>query len=378
MDTNESNINNNRRIYTGVDWRKVQSPILLKPNDSLRFCDLRGCTIDGLDLSKIELLGCRLDGTSFRGSNLQEAQITGCFSSHHALPTDFRNCIWKNVAVTDSHINCLHDQKVSNLGRWSDENVELAWNTLSENNGIRYQAVNKIGALGNPVLAPLAACLLSDEEWDVRSATLDTLNLLRGKKFPHQDQVFLEWMFLCLGDKHPIVRQTSESLVEVLSPSDEILLVSVQRMMVNSIEQQLSGLRAAVELCRFNDDYSRLVQIDRLEKLLSSEVAEVRTECLHLIGILDNPLTLPWLLRGLHDPVVTVRIAALSAIRLLSDLPPAILVTPLLKDPDEEVRLEAVYTLGQIGNFDRQEIEVALSDTSENVRQATLLLLEGN
>ena len=195
--------------------------------------------------------------------------------------------------------------------------------------------------------------------------------------------MLMEWMFLCLGDQHPIVRQRAGALVERLSPSDDVLLVSVRRMMAHAVQEQLGGLRAAVELCRVNDlsrlgkNYSRLVDLKTLQSLLSSEVPEVRIECLHLLGMLDDPTLIPWLLKGLSDPVPAVRVAGLRAIKLLSDPPDAGAIIPLLTDPDEEVRVEALFTLGQIGDFDPKAVEVALSDHSAEVRRLAQKLLEG-
>jgi HEAT repeats/Pentapeptide repeats (8 copies)/HEAT repeat len=363
--------------YMGVDWRGTPSPPPIKPNDSLLFCDLRDCILDELDLSMVEFLGCRLNGTSFQGATLRETQFIGCFSSHHFSPTDFRSSLWDDVVVVDSHLHYLSDQSLSAIWYWSPEVAQAASGTLSERSDVRYDAAVRLGTLGDPVAAPVLACLLADNEWEVRLVSLKALGQLYHKRFPQRGEVLLEWMFLCLGDKHSIVRQTVGQLVVTLSPPDKVLLVSIGRMMAHSSEEQLAGLRAAVELCRLDDDYSRLVDLEMVKSLLLSEVSEVRSESLHLLGILDDPSTTPWILAGLSDPASTVRVAALSAIKLLSEPPPPNNVTPLLNDPDEDVRIEAIYALGQIGNFDPQDVELALSDPSAEVRRLAQKLLEG-
>jgi HEAT repeat protein len=363
--------------YMGVDWRGTPSPPSIKPNDSLMFCDLRDCIFDELDFSMVEFLGCRLNGTSFQGATLRETQFIGCFSSRHLSPTDFRNCLWNDVVVVDSHLHCLSDQSLSASWYWSPEVAQTTLGTLSERSDVRCEAAARLGTLGDPVVAHTLACLLSDNEWEVRLAALIALGELYNKRFPQRGEVLLEWMFLCLGDKHSIVRQTAGELVATLSPPDKALLVSIGRMMAHSSEEQLAGLRAAVELCRIDDRYSRLVDLEMVKSLFSSEVSEVRSEGLHLLGILDDPSTTPWLLAGLSDPMSTVRVAALSAIKLLAEPPPASTVTPLLNDPDEDVRIEALYALGQIGNFDPQDVALALSDSSAAVRRLAQKLLAG-
>lgn len=275
--------------YVGVDWRETLDPLPVKPKDSLLFGDLRGCRFDGLDLSLVKFLGCRLNAATFRRAILQETQFISCFSSDDAPPTDFRTDLWKDVLITDSHLNYLSDQKGSQFGRWPVEIAAAASGTLSERNDERAAAAAKLGALNYLPAAPLLACLLFDPEWDVRAVALKSLGQLLHQNSTQQARILLDSIFLSLGDEHSLVRQEASELVKTLAPPDDVLRASIDRIKSHSSEEQLAGLRAAIELCRSDEGYSRLIDFQRLQSLLSSESPEIRGESLHLLGILDDP-----------------------------------------------------------------------------------------
>ncbi|MCG8417543.1 MAG: HEAT repeat domain-containing protein [Proteobacteria bacterium] len=363
--------------YVAVRWQFVPDSIHVKPHEHFICCDLRNCSFDGLDLSEVDFFGCRLDGASFAGTTLQGAKFIGCFSADKNQPVDFRNCLLNNVSVIDSHLSVISDRKLSGLWNWPSEVVKWAAKTSSERNDVRYEAVKELGGLGDPVVASMLVYLLTDEEWDVRLVALEALGRLRENKvFPHRDRLLLKLMFLLLGDEHSLVRQEAGGLVRTLSPPDDILKVSIQRVMEFSPNEILAGLRAAAELCKVSSEYTHLVDTERLQFLLSDDNPEVRGKCLQLLGILDDPSNMPWILRGLSDSRASVRVAALCTIKLLTERPPASEVIPLLADPDEEVRIEAIYTIGQIGEFNPQELEIAMSDPSSKVRQLVEELLK--
>jgi hypothetical protein len=249
--------------------------------------------LDGLDLSMVEFFGCRLNGTSFRGATLRKAKFIGCFSADNLPPTNFRNSIWQEVSIVDSHLNHLSDHNLFDASLWPAEVAAAATETLSERNDVRYDAATKLGDLDNPVVAPILACLLADKEWDVRAIALEVLGKLRHKPFPYDDQALLEWMFLRLGDSHSIVRQTAIELVETLSPPEDVLRPSIERMMESSSEERLAGLLAAIELCELDESYSHLLELKRktIQFLLSDEAPEIRSKAAYLLEILDEPAT---------------------------------------------------------------------------------------
>ncbi len=256
----------------------------IQPNDFLLFCDLQDQVLDGLDLSQVEFLGCRLNGTSFRDTTLKGARFIGCFSSYHGLPTDFRHSSWQDASFIESHLYCIHSQDISDSCHWPNEVADAAWDTLASRNYVRYRGTCKLGELNDRVVAPLLACLLADDDWEVRGVALEALQRFRRyEKFPYQDLIMLEWMFLGLGDEHSLVRRKARKLVEDLSPPDHILLTATRRMMGHSREEKLAGLRAAIELCLLDASYSRLVNPKIVESLLKDEIPEVRNESERLL-----------------------------------------------------------------------------------------------
>jgi HEAT repeat protein len=173
--------------------------------------------------------------------------------------------------------------------KWPSEVAKAAADTLSERNDVRYNAAVKLGELDNPVVAPLLGCLLADKEWDVRAIALEVLGKLRDQEFRYGDGVLLELMFLCLGDKHSIVRQTAAELVETISPPERVLLTSINRMVVGtSDEERLAGLLAAIELCQLDDNYVDLLDREVIDSLLLKEGSEIRSESSRLLEIIGD------------------------------------------------------------------------------------------
>lgn len=118
---------------------------------------------------------------------------------------------------------------------------------------------------------------------------LEVLGKLRHQEFWYGDEVLLEWMFVCLGDKHSIVRQTAVELVETISPPDRVLLTSINRMVVGtSDEERLAGLLAAMELCQLDDDYVDLCDREVIDALLVDGGAEVSSESSRLFEIMGD------------------------------------------------------------------------------------------
>lgn len=281
--------NGQQTRYMGENWRGMQPPVSLKPNDALICCDLRGSKLDGLDLSGVEFFGCRLNGTSFRGAILRRTRFLGCFSSDEASPTDFSNSIREDVFTVDSHIN-FTDKTLSDpvwgdelvmshldprypIAKWPPKVAKAATKTLSERNDTRYYGASELGELDNPIVTPLLGCLLADPEWEVRSIGLEVLAKLRHQQFPEGDRWLLEWMFLRLGDEHSMVRQIALDLVETISPPDDVLLAAIDKMMAGSSEQQRLGLRTAIDLCEIDEEYLNLIA--RRDNVLLSAIQKM-------------------------------------------------------------------------------------------------------
>lgn len=286
--------------YQGRNWRDTKHELPIKPKDTLSFCDLRNCSLEGLDLSMVEFFGCRLNGTLFKGAKLDRARFISCFSSDDYLPTDFSR-VSGDVSVVNSHLHYKGEFMGDSVyidddfwmgdslkSKWPDVVAAAATETLSERNDVRYNAAAKLGVLDNPVVAPILGCLLADDEWDVRSIALETLGNLRHQEFPQGDNILLQWMFLRLGDRHSIVRQKARKLVEILSPPNDVLLASINRMRLSESEEKISGVLAAIELCRLDEQYSSLLEPQIIETLLLDEAPDVRQESSYLREILDD------------------------------------------------------------------------------------------
>lgn len=286
--------------YQGRNWRDTKHELPIKPKDTLSFCDLRNCSLEGLDLSMVEFFGCRLNGTLFQGAKLDKARFIGCFSSYDYPPTDFSR-VSGHASVVDCHLNYkgkfMGDSVYIDDNFWMGDSLESKWpdvvaaaatKTLSDRNDVRYNAAAKLGGLDNPVVAPILACLLADDEWDVRSIALETLGNLRHQEFPQGDNILLQWMFLRLGDRHSIVRQTARNLVEILSPPNHVLFASINRMRSSESEERIAGVLAAIELCRLDEQYSSLLEPQIIESLLLDEAPDVRQECSYLLEILED------------------------------------------------------------------------------------------
>lgn len=286
--------------YQGRNWRDTKHELPIKPKDTLSFCDLRNCSLEGRDLSMVEFFGCRLNSTLFKGANLDKARFIGCFSSDDHPPTDFSGAIG-DVSVVHSHLHYkgefIGDSVYIDDNFWMGDSLESKWpdvvaaaatETLSDRNDVRYNAAAKLGDLDNPVVAPILACLLADDEWDVRSIALETLGNLRHQEFRQGDNILLQWMFLRLGDRHSIVRQKARNLVEILSPPNDVLLASINRMRSSESEERISGVLAAIELCRLDEQYSSLLEPQIIESLLLDEAPAVRQKSSYLREILED------------------------------------------------------------------------------------------
>ncbi|NET60626.1 MAG: hypothetical protein F6K47_32150 [Symploca sp. SIO2E6] len=263
-----------KSTYTGINWRDMKFPPSIKPNDSLSFCDLRSARFDKLDLSNVEFFGCLLNGASFREAILHETKFLYCFSSPDYAPTDFITGILRNVKVQNSHlISCLFDAEskpiFANLS-WPSEVLAAATKMLSERNDLRYDAVEELGNLGNPVASPILGCMLADPEWDVRASSFEALQKLSPWDFIDKDLILLKWMLLSLGDKHSIVRHKASELIETLSQNNiNLLFRSIDEMSQSPLlEQQLTAVGIAIELNEIDEQYLSLLERDDLKRIL--------------------------------------------------------------------------------------------------------------
>jgi HEAT repeat protein len=364
-----------RREVIRPRW-SVSRPPDVHPHDSVLFADLAGVAFHDADLHDVTFFGCRLNGADFVGANLSGVRFIGCFAADHGDPVVFGS---EQPALVLVHTHLGHgDRPDAPAARWPVHVADAAWRCIAGDNLERYRAVQAIGESGYAPAAPFLASLLDDEEWDVRSAILQALQALRGNGFPDGDEPILRAASEALGDENSLVSMQAVELVQQAGAPSGPLAYVVGKTRSAHIDEVLVGLRAVVALSRAGDlggVVAATVNCPELLGLLQSPVAAIRAEYLHALGAANLNIEQAWA-QGLRDPDPGVRARAVSALRLLDEPPPADLVEPLIHDPAEAVRIEALFTLGQLGDFDRAVVSAALTDPSEEVRRYAAMLLQ--
>jgi Pentapeptide repeats (8 copies) len=277
-------------IHLGQNYRGIDGRII-RPHESVRFCNLRDANFQGVDITGVEFLGCRFNGASFINTDLSNAKFIGCFASSDYDPMYLE----ENVANKASFINC-HLPYVAMQGstskplHWSSSAIVAATKLLSADNGARNTGVKQLQELADPTIAPFLASCLLDEEWDVVVLTIKALTHLRQTNFPHHDAEIVSWMMFCLGHEHQMVREEIAETILQIKPSDELLMPVLDQAKSHSQNQQLKGLRAAASICRADANYIRLVDLPSLEQslqpLINSVEAKVHDDCLHWLDML--------------------------------------------------------------------------------------------
>lgn len=352
----------------------AEHPADLRPQDVIRYADLAGVSFAGARLADVTFFGCCLNGASFVGADLAGARFVGCYAGAEGDPVRFGGT-WPPVELTGSHVAAC-DAGPGPL--WPPAVAAAAGQALTGDNVRRYRAVGQLGASGYPPVAPFLAGLLADQEWDVRAAVVRALAALRGSGFPDGDEAIVRSLVEMLGDENSIVASQATDFVAAAQPSLDVLAGVVRQVYSDDLGQVVTGLRTVVALCRAADPraaVSATFDGGSLLHLLTAPEPVVRAEYLHALGAANQNVGPAWE-AGLADPDPGVRARGLAAIRLLDDLPPARIVEPLVADPVEAVRIEALFALGHIGAFDRSVVRAAQADPSEQVRRYAVMLLD--
>jgi HEAT repeat protein len=348
------------------------NPPAVTPGSVVCFADLAGVSFQGVDLTGVEFFGCVLNGASFLGATLADTTFVGCFAGEHGDPVAI-DAGPDRIAVVDSHVPAEGQQ-------WPVPVAAAAEQAVTGNNVQRYQAAGELASLAYPKAGPLLAWSLNDTEWDVRSASVQALVALRGDAFPDGDDMIVRAVVEALGDENPIVSMYASEFVEAAAPPPELYDETIAGVWSTDVSRVLTALRTVVSLSRAGDPDGVVADTfdgRALLDLLRSPYGVVRAEYMHALGAADQYVREAWQ-TALRDEQQGVRVQALTAIRLLDDPPAgelAGLVEPLLSDPDETVRDEALFALGQLGRFDRDAVTAALDDPSEQVRQGAARLL---
>jgi HEAT repeat protein len=222
------------------------------------------------------------------------------------------------------------------------------------------------------------AIFLRDPEWDVRAAALASLQRLRGAAFPQGDREVVRFALHRLGDENSLVAAAAVDLLEQVDDPSPLLLELLETGAARSEDRALEILRTVITLAGADDPGGTVNStFDPLQWawVLESPRADLRAEYLYMLGMVDLRDVQLWSF-GLEDPDPGVRARALAGARLLSDPLPTALLEPLLRDPDEAVRIEALFTVGRAADLSRSAVAEATHDSSAQVRGYAVMLLE--
>jgi hypothetical protein len=339
---------------------------------------LAGISFADSNLTDVAFFGCQLNGASFIGANLIGAQFIGCYAGAYGDPVLF-GADRPAVKLVHSHIEYADNFGVFG-SRWPAVVAAAAWQAKNGDNVERYQAVGKFAASRYKPIGPFLAGMLGDPEWDVRASVVQALTILRNGGFPDGDEAIVRAVVEALGDENSIVSMHATDFIRAVNPPSDLLTQVIQSVNADDPDSIVNALRIVIALSRADDPKGAVAATfdgRSLLHLLQSPLANVRTEYLHALGAANQNVVEAWE-TGLRDELPEVRAGALSAIRLLDDTPPARMAEPLLNDPAERVRIEALLTLGHLGGYDRALVFVALADVSKEVRRYAAMLLEAD
>jgi HEAT repeat protein len=111
-------------------------------------------------------------------------------------------------------------------------------------------------------------------------------------------------------------------------------------------------------------------ELGELETILTAhEDPDERASAAFFLGSSDEREAIPILERGLSDPDAEVRLAVVESLGDLAEYLSPQTLAPVLNDADPEVRIEAVTVLSDIETPEAcQLIKLALNDSNEEVR----------
>jgi hypothetical protein len=357
-------------------FRNIPVPAAKK----MMFCDFRGHHFIEHTLAGVEFVGCLFSGTSFANTNLEGTKFIACFAPPGHDITDFGACDLSQALFVDCCIAANLTQPSQNLCNWSTALTSTASGIISSSNVTRYQAVKALAELRQSIVAPALCCLLADEEWEIRSVCLQTLETLRTVDgvFPYEDEEIMKLMLSRLGDRSPFVRATASQLIGALQPSEEILhTIIFQRLSSEVFANCVEGFQIAAQLIKTHPKFRQLISSDQIRTLLNDEEVNSRIEALQFLAKYDQKDFLNDIIKMFKDPIEQVRIEAMRTASWLSKPPDKIhLLTVMRQDVSEAVRIEAIHVLGELGYFKTPDLLELLSlELSPAVRKAVQSLL---
>ena len=229
---------------------------------------------------------------------------------------------------------------------------------------VRFAAMRAAGQhIANPgIRDALAECLKSS----VRSIRASAIRALSGTDDARIWRLFAG----SLRDREPMVRQmAAEALGKTGEPAVvgdlKIALAREGNAEVRSqILASLSKLGAPVKL-------SSKQEAALLAKQLGSAAVDERVDAARRLGALDPQTALPGIVRALRSPCEHTRWQAVLEVQRLKLKGAAKALEPLVRDPDQLVRMQTAQALVAIGHTEALTlVQPLLTDPSQVVRLA--------
>jgi HEAT repeat protein len=333
--------------------------------------DLSDCVVGRARLTDCTFVGCLVGGLDFTGCTLTRVSFVGCFADD-ATPLALGE--GEDVSFSRCYIVVDKSKWDRAINSWSPSELELFRKMLSPRNDVRYDTVMEAKATLSPDLIPLLACALLDDQWDVRCAALEALGSLYEKS-PEYPDILGKYMFSFLYDDENPVKDEAQHLVSVLHPSTELLLPAIERLASDNPNEAIKGLVSAQRLARVSEEFVQLVMQQDLRRAVESEDPDVRASAMWLMGILNTPEIVGFVVKGLEDQSIKVRKAALTAVEYLTVEYPQERVRSLLTHPDDTLRYSALQALYFSDRSTDEDAHRMMSDSSAEVRELASRML---
>lgn len=351
--------------------------MLPQPWGVVQFADLRQVDWSDEDLSGVTFVGCLVNGLGLRRCRLSGVSMIGCFAAAGEEPVDLsgavgtpelRYCFLGSVRGVDI--------RTAGLTSWPAKLADAAKRGAFGNNVQRHEAVRELARAANLMTAPVLTFFTNDEEWDVRAAGLRALVRLHQRGSLLEEASIVEFALRRLGDENSLVVLAAIDVLHDFRPDAQMLQRLLAPMSQLDDADVLRCLRTVASLVRAGCPehlWSPAFHPRDWDWALDSASPAVRSEYLYVMGVLDVEDLSVWR-RGLDDSDPSVRARCLVAVRLLSNPPPHRWIEALIADTSPEVRIEALFALGQ--NADRSIVARAVNDPDEDVRRYARMLLD--
>jgi HEAT repeat protein len=251
---------------------------------------------------------------------------------------------------------------------------------------VSWAAANAIGKIGDPQsIQPLIDALKFDENWEVRQAVTWALGKLGN---PQVASVLIQ----TLEDERSWLmrREVVEALIQIgfatfsiliqalKSEKEQMCQVAVEalrKISCPSLPTLIQALKNEGLLAPGNAQISEQIDDFEIVQILAQELKnenwQIRLLAVWALGNIGNPKAIPALIQALQDENKQVRLIAAEALGKIGDSRAVSALIPALQDEDRDVRQAAVNALGKIG--DPQVIPFltrALQDEDTDVCQA--------